>query len=406
MSWLEPGGYDQRMTAAPRAPLLKRVSPGAWLALLWCVAIVNTLGEPLRGLLIGHRSQSAALWAGFGLADAVSLAQAAVMVLAACLVRRRPLWALALLCAGALVLALVPPRLDATDLPVLPLCLAVGFTAAARPLRASAAAAVVAFGALVTRRDMWIPPGARAAISPGLVIALVLAVSWLIGRVLRQNRIYNEATREQAIITERLRIARELHDLVAHSIGVIAIQAGAGRRVIDARPGEARDALAAIEATSRQTLAGLRRMLGGLRRSGPDPAAPPLGPAPGLADLTALATSASGAGVRVEMRWRGQPRPLPPEVDLSAFRIIQEAVTNVIRHAGASHCQVIIDPRDEDLAIEVLDDGCGGGVTGAGYGIAGMRERASLLHGDLSAGPRPGGGFRVAARLPLPARAR
>ena len=109
-----------------------------------------------------------------------------------------------------------------------------------------------------------------------------------------------------------------------------------------------------------------------------------------------------GAGVRVEVRWRGQRRPLPADIDQSAFRIIQEAVTNVVRHAGTGHCQVIIDQQDDQVAIEVTDDGRGGAAEGAGYGITGMRERAGLLHGQLSAGPRPEGGFRVAARLPLP----
>ena len=190
--------------------------------------------------------------------------------------------------------------------------------------------------------------------------------------------------------------------MVAHSIGVIAIQAGTGSRVIDTQPAEARDALAAIETTSRETLAGLRRMLGALRGagSGPDPAPAPLDPAPGLADLGRLAAATMRAGVRVEVQWRGQRRPLPADVDQSAFRIIQEAVTNVVRHAGTGHCRVIIDQQDDEVAIEVVDDGRGGTADGTGYGITGMRERVGLLHGQFTAGPRPEGGFRVAARLP------
>ena len=212
----------------------------------------------------------------------------------------------------------------------------------------------------------------------------------------------------QTAMAERLRIARELHDMVAHSIGIIAIQAGAGRRVFDARPGEARDALAAIEATSRETLSGLRRMVTGLRRAGPEPGPgqPPLGPAPGLADIERLAAMTLDAGVKVEVDWHGSREPLPADIDLSAFRIIQEAVTNVVRHAGIGQCQVSIDQQDGLLSIEITDSGRGGGAAGTGYGITGMRERAALLGGDLSAGPRPGGGFRVAARLPLPVPAR
>ena len=211
----------------------------------------------------------------------------------------------------------------------------------------------------------------------------------------------------QAAIEERLRIARELHDMVALSIGIIAIQAGSGRRVFDARPGEAREALAAIEATSRQTLSGLRRMVTGLRRAEPAPGSwlAPLGPAPGLADIDSLVATALDAGVRVEVEvdWRGSREPLPPDIDMSAFRIIQESVTNVVRHARTDQCRVSIGQHDGRLSIEVTDGGCGGNEAGTGYGITGMRERAALLGGEFSAGPRDGGGFRVTARLPVPA---
>ena len=166
-------------------------------------------------------------------------------------------------------------------------------------------------------------------------------------------------------MAERLRIARELHDMVAHSIGIIAIQAGAGRRVFDARPDEARDALAAIEATSRETLSGLRRMLTGLRRADPEPGPgqAPLDPAPGLADIERLAATTLDAGVKVEVDWRGSREPLPADIDLSAFRIIQEAVTNVVRHAGTSQCQVSISQQDGQLSIEVTDSGRGGSAS-------------------------------------------
>jgi signal transduction histidine kinase len=209
-------------------------------------------------------------------------------------------------------------------------------------------------------------------------------------------------------MAERLRIARELHDMVAHSIGIIAIQAGAGRRVFDARPAEARDALAAIEATSRETLSGLRRMVTGLRRAepGPRPGQAPLDPAPGLAGIDRLAATTLDAGVKVDVDWHGSREPLPADIDLSAFRIIQEAVTNVVRHAGTSRCRVLIDQQDGQLSIEVTDSGHGSSMAGTGYGITGMRERAALLGGDFSAGPRPGGGFRVTARLPVPGPAR
>jgi signal transduction histidine kinase len=173
--------------------------------------------------------------------------------------------------------------------------------------------------------------------------------------------------------------------------------------VIDTQPDEARNALAAIEATSRETLAGLRSTVGALRQAGPRTEADtdPL-ETPGLADLARLVARTRDAGVRVDVRWHGHRRPLPADVDTSAFRIVQEAVANVVRHAGTGHCQVSIDHRDEELSIDVTDDGRGATGAGTGYGIAGMRERAALLHGELTAGPRPEGGFRVTARLPLP----
>jgi signal transduction histidine kinase len=208
-----------------------------------------------------------------------------------------------------------------------------------------------------------------------------------------------------AVTAERLRIARELHDMVAHTIGIVALQAGAARRVIDTQPTGARAALREVEMASRETLSGLRRMLGALRQAelekGAEPA--PLDVMPGLADVDRLAGTITAAGLRVDVRWVGDRRPLPPEVDLSAYRIIQEAVTNVARHAGVDRCDVAVDQRDGLLTLEVTDDGRGAaGLPGAGYGIPGMRERVSLLHGEFDAGPRPEGGFRVTARIPVP----
>jgi signal transduction histidine kinase len=235
-----------------------------------------------------------------------------------------------------------------------------------------------------------------------IAVPLFVIVAWLIGHSIRQAQARAELVRvqaaAQAAMAERLRIARELHDMVAHSIGVIAIQAGAGHRVFDASPAEARNALAAIEATSREALSGLRGMMTGLRRA----EQAPLEPVHGLAELERLAAITQDAGVQVELDWHGTREPLPADIDLSAFRIIQEAVTNVVRHAGTGQCRVSITRQDGELTIEVTDSGRGGDPSGTGYGIIGMRERAVLLGGDLSAGPRPGGGFRVAARLPLP----
>ncbi len=241
-----------------------------------------------------------------------------------------------------------------------------------------------------------------------LIFALAMATACMIGLLNRERRRHAVEMRTQevaeAVTAERLRIARELHDMVAHSIGIIAIQAGVGSRVIETQPGEAREALRAIESTSRETLSGLRRTLVSLRQA--DPSTPersaPRAPTPGLADVDRLATMTAGAGVHVDVRRHGAHRPLPPDIDLSAYRIVQEAVTNVVRHAGTGRCQVTIGYGEADLTVEIVDDGHGATTTGHGFGLVGMRERIGLLHGHFSAGPRPEGGFRVLARLPLP----
>ncbi|WIM99870.1 sensor histidine kinase [Actinoplanes oblitus] len=236
---------------------------------------------------------------------------------------------------------------------------------------------------------------------------LAVVTAWLIGNSVRQRRQYAVAQRAEAEVravqAERLRIARELHDMIAHSIGVISVQAGMGRRVIDTQPAEARNALAAIEETSRDTAAALRRMLGTLRRNDVESGPAAREPAPGLGDLESLIARTEKAGLRVGLLRSGTPASLPADIDLSAFRIVQEAMTNVIRHAGTDRCDVVIEQDDQELTIEVTDGGRGGaGLSDHGYGIAGMRERVSLLGGDFSAGPRASGGFRVHARIPLP----
>ncbi|MFF0739899.1 sensor histidine kinase [Streptomyces sp. NPDC004111] len=292
---------------------------------------------------------------------------------------------------------------------LVPGVLAVGIIAATRMPRAAIGAAVAVFTALAGTATYY-TSGRTHYTSTLVLFVLVLLVAGVSGYAVRERRRHaaelGAQAAAQAVTAERLRIARELHDMVAHSIGIIAIQAGVGGRVIDTQPVEARKALGAIETTSRETLAGLRRMLGALRQAGPEdgPAgeAPPLDPAPGLADLDRLAATTTDAGVRVEVTWEGERRPLPADLDLSAYRIVQEALTNVVRHADTPSCRVTVTRREREIAVEVVDDGRGGAAPGAGYGLAGMRERVALLHGEFSAGARPGGGFRVAARLPLP----
>ena len=347
------------------------------------------------------------------------------LLASAVLLRRMPLMALAVTLAGLVAASLAPKtEIPASGLQIVVACAAaieICYMAATRTRAVSVTGVAMAGAGLpilvleLPSPNPPLPPNGSSGMPVPLVtiaVPLVMIIAWLIGNSVRQAQARTELVRAQAaaqtVMAERLRIARELHDIVAHSIGIIAIQAGSGRSVCDASPAEARDALAAIEATSRETLSGLRRMMTGLRRAEPGsgPGQAPLGPAPGLADVERLAAMTLDAGVQVEVEWLGSREPLPADIDLSAFRIIQEAVTNVVRHAGTDRCLVWIDQQDEQLSIEVTDSGRGGGVAGTGYGITGMRERAALLGGDFSAGPRPGGGFRVATRLPLPAPAR
>lgn len=344
------------------------------------------------------------------------LVPAVVMALPAVLLGRRPLAALFLMAGGAVAVVGVVGPGDVMFGPTLAVVLAVGAVAVACPRPVGIGAAVAVWGTLAGAEIIWRvahdggPTPHRIATAAGAThlafSALLVAISLAVGLLVRQRREHAAMTRAQAaaqaVTDERLRIARELHDSVAHAIGIIALQAGAANRVFDTQPARARQAIGVVETTSRATLAELRRMLGGLRAGDPGDA-PATGPATGLADLPTLASATTDAGVRVEVRWLGTPAVLPPEIDRSAFRIIQEAVTNVVRHAGVDSCRVTVEHADGALAVEVLDDGQGRpGTPGTGHGLVGMRERVALLHGDFSAGPRTEGGFRVAARLPVP----
>lgn len=208
-----------------------------------------------------------------------------------------------------------------------------------------------------------------------------------------------EEERARALADERLHIAQELHDVVAHSMSVIAVQAGAGLHVVDKEPDEAKKALQNISDTSRSSLGELRRLLGVLRDDG---TGANYAPAPGLGDLDELAREVSDAGVPVDVQVAGSLTDLPPGVDLTGYRIVQEALTNVLKHAGPASARVIVDHRPGTLHIEVRDDGRGvnGRSSGTGHGLLGMRERVAVYGGALEAGPVAGGGFAVAADLP------
>jgi signal transduction histidine kinase len=246
---------------------------------------------------------------------------------------------------------------------------------------------------------------------------VVIAAAWLIGDNLRVRRVYvaeleakaaraeaeREAEASRAAAQERGRIARELHDVVAHHVSVIAVQAGAARMNADGDvPPETLEGLAAVEAIARQTLTELRQLLGVLRHDGEPPS---LTPQPGLDQLDRLVADVRHAGLPVEMAIEGERIPIPPGVDLSAYRIIQEALTNVLKHEGPVPTKVIVRFCPHDLELEVADEG--GSVpaspqaNGHGHGLVGMRERVAMFGGSFEAAPRPEGGFMVAARIPL-----
>jgi signal transduction histidine kinase len=219
-------------------------------------------------------------------------------------------------------------------------------------------------------------------------------------RLAEEARAREEAERRRAG-EERMRIARELHDVLAHTISLINVQAGVALHLIDERPEQARTALTAIKQASREALGELRTVLDILRQDGDRTER---SPAPSLDRVEELAGRTAAAGVDVRTEIQGAVRPLPGGVDLAAYRIVQEALTNVARHSGAANAVVRVVYGDRDVVVEVEDDGRGGadgGTRGAGKGILGMRERATALGGELDAGPGPGGGFRVRARLPV-----
>ena len=255
------------------------------------------------------------------------------------------------------------------------------------------------------------PDGPRTPSWQGPVFGgLIMLVAWYVGRRLRlraeraEQLVREQAAEARRIVTEeRTRIARELHDVVAHRVSLMTVQAGAAKAVATRDPDGALKAMGAVEEAGRQALAELRHLLGVLR---PADGLDGLGPQPGLADLPKLVERMRAAGVEVALAGDDAPAgPIPARVDLFAYRIVQEALTNVLKHAGpGTRAEVRLGSDRREVAVEVVDDG--GGIAaalpsgGAGHGIVGMRERALLLGGTLDAGPESGGGFRVTAHLP------
>jgi signal transduction histidine kinase len=266
----------------------------------------------------------------------------------------------------------------------------------------------VALGGSLAAIQLAQANGESYGVADRLFVTLFIVAPWLVGRALHGRTV--EATeqaaraealeREQqlAVEEERGRIARELHDVIAHSLGVIVVQAGAGERLAARNPERAEETLRSIHEIGRQALGEMSRLVGVLREGGEEVG---LEPQPGLDQLEVLLEQTRLAGLPVELTIEGEAVKLPPGADLSAYRIVQEALTNARKHGGGSAC-VTLEYTQGELAIEVGNDGGGErNGTGGGHGLIGMRERAALYGGTLEAGPRPGGGFAVRATLPL-----
>ena len=322
-------------------------------------------------------------------------------------------------------------------LPVFGLIVAGAIASAARPpYVVFAAIMIAAYSVGAYSRYRLLSLGVLLATGMGVVITyggalpalpdwagpfVILIPMWLVGNAIRIHQLRAEASedratrleREQeqatqaALAEERSRIARELHDVVAHNVSVMVVQAGAARQVLTASPEQAREALLAVESSGREAMTELRNLLGLLSDDTADLA---LAPQPGVDQLESLVQRVSEAGLPVELRVEGTPQPLPPGIDLAVYRIVQEALTNALKYSGLARTEVILDYRESELKVEVLDEGMGSRSRGAvarpsvaettGRGLVGMRERVALYGGTLEAGPRLERGYAVRAWLP------
>jgi signal transduction histidine kinase len=338
--------------------------------------------------------------------------------------RRAPFAALLVVGVATVVLGVGRSDLNAlyTFIALLVAVFSVG--AYAEPRRAVLGCAVVIgmfwVGAL---QDNARHPGLHGP-SDFVFVSVVFGGAWLLGRALRERgqravqleqraaqlQADQQAQARAAVAAERARIARELHDMIAHSVSVMVIQAGAAEQLLEETPERARGPLLAVQDTGRQTIVELRRLLGILREDGQELS---LAPQPGLDGLDLLLEEMRQAGLPVQLRVEGRPFRLPPGIDLTAYRIVQEALTNTLRHAGPARAEVTVRYQDHAVELEVLDDGRGAGPhaaadAGSGQGLVGMRERVALYGGTLQAGPRAttaGAGYAVRARLPTDAAA-
>jgi signal transduction histidine kinase len=337
---------------------------------------------------------------------AVASAAGLVFTLSLAWRRRAPLIVLAVAIATSIIANFAAP-LDAATTAAVALVVAV-YSVGAHTERLRASVGVAGVAALIATNV-----AGQFSFGDVFFITMIIGGGWLAGRAMRYRRerervlerltVDLEREREEkaraAVAEERVRIARELHDVVAHAISVIVLQARGARRSLATDPEETREALDSIEATGSEALAEMRRLLGMLRTHDEDIA---LAPQPSLRYLDVLAAQVREAGLPVELSVEGEPIELPPGVDLSAYRIVQEALTNALKHAGPATARVVVRYGKDNLELEIADTGPGTAAgDGEGHGLVGMRERVSLYGGRLDAGPRGGGGFAVRARLPL-----
>ncbi|WP_042410183.1 sensor histidine kinase [Streptacidiphilus carbonis] len=388
-----------------RLPLLERLRPGHWVAVDCCAAVLMALPNKVVFL-------RCPTWLGV-----------IVLALAVLPAALRRFWPRTVLTVVVVSVAAATALDKVAYLP-----LAVGYVICLIPLR------------VPRRESLWLLGGTLAAVAVGLGIqasgpgpggagdaarlaaenGLYIVAAWLAGYAVQQRRSYAANARERAerevreqlaearrvSSEERLQIARELHDVVAHTVSLIAVQAGVANYVVKTHPEEAARALASIETTSRGALREMRALLAMLRADGTEEGTgrqDELLPAPGLADLDSLVARSAEAGLLVDLEIRGERTVLPAGIDLAAFRVIQEAITNVVKHAGTDRCRVTVSHQEDVLAVEVTDGGTAkaGQTSGLGHGIVGMRERVGMYGGEFRAAPLPGRGFQISARFPL-----
>ena len=430
-------GWRPRLSASARSadpPSAHQIAADITLPIAAAVASLAVAGLAVRNLA-GPASAAVPFVGRPGWQAIVPAVAARTAPLA---IRRfRPLTAFWLCLAACLVVALPGPLRGSTATIVIDLIALVPaayFAVMHSRHRVAALLSMPAVAVVLVVRGLWPAPIGNytmlAALLVFIMVVLVVGnaarlsqrrVSESQARLLRLQEEQESATR-QAVGHERARIARELHDVVTHNVSMMVVQAGAARRVLGASPEEARSALLAIEESGREAITELQHMLGLLAQPGePEQADPavaedtaPLRPQPGLDQVRPLIDRVTAAGLPVQLHVHGSARALPPGMDLAAYRVVQEALTNVIKHAGQSSATVTLDYRDDALVVQVADDGGPDKVTprprgapgalaampGGGRGLLGLRERVLLYGGELDAGSQPGGGWRVRARFP------